>query len=226
MQEHAFDVADAQVPHDMRREDTGSERPPEDVRELLVQAADAYVLKVEVGPEDAARLHLVAQHVALPRGSILVIDLCLVAEDADLELARRSAVTKIQRPKALHGDLQEQTLVVQSDGLVDREGLALELREGLLEVLRLNLDPFRVHLRLEVVDFYPDHAQIGATGWHPSLDKNFLGDAYPGEGPLHQVEGDVALCHGRVCHEREDAAIDICQQVGAGRAAQLHEVRG
>mmetsp|Transcript_21941 Transcript_21941/g.62281 ORF Transcript_21941/g.62281 Transcript_21941/m.62281 type:complete len:483 (+) Transcript_21941:867-2315(+) len=140
VEQHASDVVDAEIPHDAGRERPRREGAPEDVAELLGEAADAELLEVEVRPEDAAVLHLVAQHVQLPRGPLLEVELRHRAEHARGDLGRGSAVAEVDGHEAQHGQLQHLPLDVQDERLRGRQDLLLKpLTEDRLNLLILYL---------------------------------------------------------------------------------------
>mmetsp|Transcript_33905 Transcript_33905/g.105794 ORF Transcript_33905/g.105794 Transcript_33905/m.105794 type:complete len:404 (+) Transcript_33905:857-2068(+) len=150
VEQHAADVLDAEVPHDVGREGARRERPPEDVAELPREAPDAELLEVEVRPEDAALLHLAAQHVQLPRRALLPVQLRHGAQQARRDLGRSGAGPKVHRHEAEDRQLQDLALEVHDERLGVRQDLLIELPpEDRLEVLLLDLYSWVLRRRLQ-----------------------------------------------------------------------------
>mmetsp|Transcript_62701 Transcript_62701/g.149663 ORF Transcript_62701/g.149663 Transcript_62701/m.149663 type:complete len:249 (+) Transcript_62701:1056-1802(+) len=106
VQQHASDMADPQVPDHVRREDAGGKSPAEDVAELLAEATDAEVLEVEIRPKNVPLLQLVAQHMELPGGPLLKVQLCEGGQEPRVHLLNGCSVPEVRGHEATDFELQ------------------------------------------------------------------------------------------------------------------------
>mmetsp|Transcript_107685 Transcript_107685/g.303347 ORF Transcript_107685/g.303347 Transcript_107685/m.303347 type:complete len:203 (-) Transcript_107685:448-1056(-) len=122
VQKHPTDVVDTELPDQVLRKDTSSEGPAENVAELLGQAADAQLLEVEVGPEDAALGGLVAQDLHLARSARLETNLRGRGEKARPHLGHGLAVPYVNRRDRRHVEPKDvPAFVLVHDGLSHRQ---------------------------------------------------------------------------------------------------------
>mmetsp|Transcript_11509 Transcript_11509/g.26200 ORF Transcript_11509/g.26200 Transcript_11509/m.26200 type:complete len:231 (-) Transcript_11509:156-848(-) len=228
MQQHPSDMVDAEVANDVGRERTRREGPAEDVPELLREATDTQLFEVEVRPEYAPVLDLVAEDVELARGPLHKLKLRHGAQRARVHLGRRRAIAQVYGQQTRHAELQERRLDVEHHELALGEHKPREpIREDLLEVLVGDLK--RLHSigglpLVEEVHLQLAGSKVEGRRRHEALDEDFLQLAYPRVVTVYLAEANGASRNTCVClyDEHEALELNILRSWGAIAAEVGH----